>query len=246
MTIAPWAKTTSSGSSGILLGFTKNALNSAIFGPIKIFFAYTHILGCWKHIFGKKNDIYVVITQKILSPELIPFGWGHNHDDDNVADDDGMINEVEVDRATLKDDDVYAGSPHVNVIEIQDIIKHNQEGGDDESIPKDIFDGSLRYSGVDRPRLNIDRSSPVPQRHGSFEDSSDKIANLFKIQMWFLLLRQLLLQEGNAHHIIIHTTHTTQIYYLYAALYTDVSTTKYNWEVACPIDGLFRFLIILM
>ena len=33
--IAQWyAKTTSSGSSGILLGFTKNALNSAIFGPI--------------------------------------------------------------------------------------------------------------------------------------------------------------------------------------------------------------------
>ena len=54
---AQWAKTTSSGSSEILLRFTKNALNSAIFGPILKMFVYTHILGCWEHIFGKKLKI---------------------------------------------------------------------------------------------------------------------------------------------------------------------------------------------
>ena len=36
-----WAKTTSSGLSEILLGFTKNVLNSAIFGPMLNIFVYT-------------------------------------------------------------------------------------------------------------------------------------------------------------------------------------------------------------
>lgn len=48
-----------------------------------------------------------------------------------------------------------------------------------ESIPKEIFDESLRYSGVDRPKLSVVRSSPVPQRRGSFSDPQEKIAHLF-------------------------------------------------------------------
>ena len=39
------------------LGLQKNALNSAIFGPILNFVVYTHILGCGEHIFGKKLKI---------------------------------------------------------------------------------------------------------------------------------------------------------------------------------------------
>ena len=49
----------------------------------------------------------------------------------------------------------------------------------EESIPKDIFDESLRYSDVDRPKLSIIASAPLPQRRGSFEDPNEKIANLF-------------------------------------------------------------------
>jgi len=123
-----------------------------------------------------------------VEPELIPFGWGHNDSADSNfaaggtdAHAAGMINdshEVVVDRATLKDDDVYAGNPHAILEIMQEDMMNNE---DHDSIPKDIFDESLRYSGVDRPSLSISKSSPLNQRRGSFEDHGEKIANLFKM-----------------------------------------------------------------
>lgn len=112
-------------------------------------------------------------------PDLIPFGWGH---DDGINDDDG------VDNASLKDDNVYAGNSFFIAVEtdanpeaVDDnphiAMKNLQE--DSESIPKEIFDESLRYSDVDRPRFSISKSSPIPQRRGSFSDPEERIANLF-------------------------------------------------------------------
>ena len=128
-------------------------------------------------------------------PDLIPFGWGQEwaqEEDGNMLTDDG------IDTATLKDDDVYAGNLH-HILEIRaDFSDENPhitmktlnsnameavyDDDDLESIPKEIFDESLRYSGVDRPKLSINRSSPVPQRRGSFMDPEEKIANLFASQ----------------------------------------------------------------
>ena len=112
-----------------------------------------------------------------------------------------MLTDDDIDTATLKDDDVYAGNPH-HILEIRaDFSDENphitmktlnsnamasgslEDDEDDlESIPKEIFDESLRYSGVDRPKLSINRSSPLPQRRGSFMDPEEKIANLFASQ----------------------------------------------------------------
>lgn len=117
-----------------------------------------------------------------IEPEIIPFGWGHN--DSSV--------EVEFDRATLKSGEVHSG----NTIEQIDAKPPNTVMFDEsnphltmaaemhmqvemETISKDIFDESLRYSHVDRPSLSIKPSSPLPQRKGSFEDPNEKIANLF-------------------------------------------------------------------
>ena len=123
---------------------------------------------------------------------MIPFGWGHpDFDVVSVTIQNGTLmnadeNEPEPDRATLKDDGVYAGNlnvieggletihmvdnPHLEMMHRQDL---------ESPIPNDIFDDSLRYSGVDRPSLSIRRSSPVPQRRGSFEDPHERIAKLF-------------------------------------------------------------------
>ena len=126
---------------------------------------------------------------------MIPFGWGQEEDGN------GMLTDDDIDTATLKDDDVYAGNPH-HILEIRaDFSDENphitmktlnsnamasgslEDDEDDlESIPKEIFDESLRYSGVDRPKLSINRSSPLPQRRGSFMDPEEKIANLFASQ----------------------------------------------------------------
>ena len=137
---------------------------------------------------------------------MIPFGWGHDRSDYGN-------NENNIDQAILKDDDVYAGNPHlIRVLKIdslrieevgseeEDEISHvanmqqrvqieahseaNSEVFDDdtESIPKDIFDESLRYSDVNRPKLSVITSAPLPPRRGSFEDPNEKIANLFNIK----------------------------------------------------------------
>ena len=109
-----------------------------------------------------------------------------------------MLTDDGIDTATLKDDDVYAGNLH-HILEIRadfsdenphitmktlnsNAIEAVYDDDDLESIPKEIFDESLRYSGVDRPKLSINRSSPVPQRRGSFMDPEEKIANLFASQ----------------------------------------------------------------
>ena len=114
-----------------------------------------------------------------------------------------MNNDTDVDRAILKDDDVYAGNPHhLRILQIDSL--HIEEVGSDEdeinhvsymkaqneattsvdyedteAIPKDIFDESLRYSDVRRPKLSVITSAPIPPRRGSFEDPNEKIANLF-------------------------------------------------------------------
>ena len=124
---------------------------------------------------------------------MIPFGWGQEEDGN------GMLTDDDIDTATLKDDDVYAGNPH-HILEIRadfsdenphitmkTLNSNGMASADDdeedlESIPKEIFDESLRYSGVDRPKLSINRSSPLPQRRGSFMDPEEKIANLFASQ----------------------------------------------------------------
>lgn len=125
-----------------------------------------------------------------IEPDLIPFGWGQDESEN------GMLTDEALDTATLKDDDVYAGNPHTHILEIRADFTdenphitmkalHNTHEAfeeDSESIPKEIFDESLRYSGVDRPKLSINRSSPVPQRRGSFMDPEEKIANLFASQ----------------------------------------------------------------
>jgi hypothetical protein len=54
---------------------------------------------------------------------------------------------------------------------------------DGNDIPSDIFDESLRYSGIDRPRFFIEVAETNPsdnkQRRGSFVPDEDRIANLF-------------------------------------------------------------------
>ncbi len=119
--------------------------------------------------------------------ELIPYGWGHE---------DGMNIDDDVDRATLKDDDVYAGNLHQILVMEKDSednasideenphltmasAREELDDFDDESIPKEIFDESLRYSDINRPKLSVNKSSPLPQRRGSFSDPNEKIANLF-------------------------------------------------------------------
>ena len=119
-----------------------------------------------------------------------------------------MINdshEVVVDRATLKDDDVYAGNPHAILEIMQEDMMNNE---DHDSIPKDIFDESLRYSGVDRPSLSISKSSPLNQRRGSFEDHGEKIANLFK--MWFAFaFKKITRLKKDAHYDILQDNKST-------------------------------------
>ena len=124
------------------------------------------------------------------SIELIPFGWGQNEDSNSVQDPtnkDGNNFIVETDRATLKDDEVYAGNP--NHMDFDDSNPHlvmaaemiRDDEMEDTNISKDVYDDSQRYSNVDRPSLSIKHSSPLPTRHGSFEDPSEKIANLFRV-----------------------------------------------------------------
>jgi len=48
---------THSGQKRPLAAHPESYKNSAIFGPIKKIVVYTHILRCWKHIFGKKLKI---------------------------------------------------------------------------------------------------------------------------------------------------------------------------------------------
>jgi len=137
-----------------------------------------------------------------VEPDLIPFGWGHDRNDYGN-------NENNIDQAILKDDDVYSGNPHlIRVLKI-DSLRIEEVGSEDdeisyveqraqieahseansevfqnstESIPKDIFDESLRYSDVNRPKLSVITSAPLPPRRGSFEDPNEKIANLFNIK----------------------------------------------------------------
>ena len=155
------------------------------FHKIHIFFAN------FRKFSDKKRNFALVWSLCFLFiSDLIPFGWGQEEDTNGMLNDDG------IDTATLKDDDVYAGNPH-HILEIRadftdenphitmkalNSIEADAENDDQESIPKEIFDESLRYSGVDRPKFSINRSSPLPQRRGSFMDPEEKIANLFATQ----------------------------------------------------------------
>ena len=51
----------------------------------------------------------------------------------------------------------------------------------ENDISSDIFDESLRYSGIDRPRFMIQHAEHTEnkQRRGSFVPDEDRIANLF-------------------------------------------------------------------
>ena len=53
----------------------------------------------------------------------------------------------------------------------------------ENDISSDIFDESLRYSGIDRPRLNIEYAENAPseekQIRGEFISEEERIANLF-------------------------------------------------------------------
>ena len=52
----------------------------------------------------------------------------------------------------------------------------------ENDISSDIFDESLRYSALNRPKLNIeyaDSDTPSQQRRGSFIPEEERIANLF-------------------------------------------------------------------
>lgn len=134
-----------------------------------------------------------------IEPDLIPYGWGH--------DNDGMNNHEPgvplLDQAILKDDNVYAGNHQLLRVHQIDSLQIEEVGTDEDEIvhvsnmkaqieatsednlarqspiPKDIFDESLRYSAVDRPKLSVITSAPLPPRRGSFEDPNEKIANLF-------------------------------------------------------------------
>ena len=52
---------------------------------------------------------------------------------------------------------------------------------DEDDITSDIFDESLRYSNVDRPKLEISHSSPQREQQirGEFVTEEERIANLF-------------------------------------------------------------------
>lgn len=117
-----------------------------------------------------------------IEPELIPFGWGQEEDDGNDKNDD--------DRATVKgsvnggnfqqmEDEAAANTMSDNPHLIMAAEMQKKHSDDDEAIPPDIFDESTRYSNVDRPSFSIDKSSPTPQRRGSFVPEEDRIANLF-------------------------------------------------------------------
>ena len=108
-----------------------------------------------------------------------------------------------LDQAILKDDNVYAGNHQLLRVHQIDSLQIEEVGTDEDEIvhvsnmkaqieatsedtearqspiPKDIFDESLRYSAVDRPKLSVITSAPLPPRRGSFEDPNEKIANLF-------------------------------------------------------------------
>ena len=135
--------------------------------------------------------------------DLIPYGWGHDNDGMNNHEPGVPL----LDHAILKDDNVYAGNPHqllrvhqIDSLQIEEVgtdedeivhvsnMKAQIEATTSEDveatrqqspIPKDIFDESLRYSAVDRPKLSVITSAPLPPRRGSFEDPNEKIANLF-------------------------------------------------------------------
>jgi hypothetical protein len=127
-------------------------------------------------------------------PELIPFGWGQAEEDEVEQKNGSNFIDYDDDRATLKDDNVYAGNPTILQLDLDDDDDDNPHitmaaemreragarwGGDNDTIPPDIFDESLRYSAVDRPSLSVRQSSPIPQRRGSFIDPTERIANLF-------------------------------------------------------------------
>jgi len=57
------------------------------------------------------------------------------------------------------------------------LVSSNTRG--DSEIGSDIFDDSLRYSNVDRPTLNIERSSALERRRGSFLTEEERIARIF-------------------------------------------------------------------
>lgn len=116
-----------------------------------------------------------------IEPELVPFGWGHDTDGNpHIV---GKLEHIEhhVEHHILNITEIADDTdPHLAMkMNIDDDIETNPTNIETDPIPKEIFDESLRYSKIDRPRFSISKSSPLPQRRGSFSDPNEKIANLF-------------------------------------------------------------------
>ncbi len=128
-------------------------------------------------------------------PELIPYGWGQDEDEDNFRTyRETAAVAVSSRGARAAEAGGHAGghinaeNPHEDMAlqmmgeapraEAED---DDVDGDGDDAIGSDIFDDSLRYSNVDRPTLKVDQSSPTrnEQRRGSFVDE-DRIVNLFR------------------------------------------------------------------
>eukprot|EP00095_Tigriopus_kingsejongensis_P005600 maker-scaffold541_size141817-snap-gene-0.26 protein:Tk05600 transcript:maker-scaffold541_size141817-snap-gene-0.26-mRNA-1 annotation:"membrane protein" len=139
-----------------------------------------------------------------IQPELIPYGWGqeldgkldaHDHPDDSLlfqhdkaalASSRGGVGFRPGSAASLQGYNVVHPSsgadfmdesnPHMAMaIEMSQVRSHSA------GITSDIFDESLRYSNIDRPKLQIDRSSPTlaKQWRGEFITEEERISNLF-------------------------------------------------------------------
>ncbi len=130
---------------------------------------------------------------------MIPYGWGHDEstDDSSIGANNHNKNNVFLnDHAELASSRGGAG---INKVDDEEeyVITVAETKNDDESLLKvkmasmaesedlddigsDIFDESLRFSHVDRPKLLIDRSSPTARKTGEFQTEEERIAGIFK------------------------------------------------------------------
>lgn len=177
-------------------------------GNLESFINNRHTLGAqWKLIQLEVLQSRSVLWLHALFSALIPYGWGQEEDYQDVSD----VVEANLygDKAALVSSRGGAGirplssvsnspsnvihpsnspSQHT-IIDFMDessphmvlALEMAQVRPNSADITSDIFDESLRYSNIDRPRLLIDRSSPTTakQWRGEFISEEDRIANLF-------------------------------------------------------------------
>lgn len=110
-----------------------------------------------------------------IEPDLIPYGWGHDNDGNHQLLRVHQIDSLQIEEVGTDEDEIV----HVSNMKAQIEATSEDMEARQSPIPKDIFDESLRYSAVDRPKLSVITSAPLPPRRGSFEDPNEKIANLF-------------------------------------------------------------------